>query len=174
MPLLLLLGFGLFFADGLLGMLLSPWYYLQGIPIVRVRRFVPNGKLNAPTPGALEKRLRSLLLGNLVFADFGGLTYGFRPSLLWGSGSGILRCTIVFEPRESVLEVQGRLGWCLAGAIGLAALIALWEVPTDFGDVTVLFILVATGLGSLDVIHMFRVASVAQSLWGASEHSPAA
>ena len=167
MDALLSLGVFCLLADLVLGSFLSPWYYMHGIPVLRIRRAVPDGMRPIPTAEALQQRFSSFLGRGFVVSDFGGATYGFRYNLFFGSG--LLQRVISFEPREALLEVQGRIGVFLPGFLIAAAVLT-----TDFPGAAPLAFLVIGGLYLTDVVSAARFASAAQSLWVGSEEHPAA
>jgi hypothetical protein len=161
MGILLTVGAILFLSDIVLNALFVPAYYLTGPLVLRFSRHVISPGASLPTPDSLQRELRSFFLGNLVFVDFGGYTYGFRRSLF--HGSGILQCVIQWSPQDGMFKVEGRVGWLFFGSIA-SILIAI--APDLATDPAPLVILVIFGILTLvDYVNCRRAASVAERLW---------
>jgi len=150
-------------ADLLFGAIFLRSYYLSGPVLGRLARSIPDAAPAPPTPDALQHALRSFFFGSLVFEDFGGQTYGFRTSLL--HGSGFLHFVVVFDPDLSAFEVQGRLGW---GALvfGLAA--ALIILSFDDAEGLLLLLAVVATLTFIDFLQCRRAAATIGRLWRGS------
>jgi hypothetical protein len=150
-------------ADLVLSARLSWRYYTLGLVLMKVRRVAPPGPHDPPSGFALDQALRS---GGTVLSDFGGFLFGFRRSLLFGSG--LLLCTIEFDRSSRSVTARGRLGIFFMAFL-VAGFIA---APIPF-DSLPFFALGLAALGTPDYFLCRSVVLKAVRLWS-HPHSAAA